>query len=255
MARPPRFSCTLSSNNHNSKRLLSSNTNDSDNTRRRPQLKPGSHHWGEVKKIVDFGAFVRIDGCQLDGLVHISEISADDTFIYNVSDHLRVGQRVKVVVLDSVAGTSGQGKLRLSTKRVKPTIPDNFEPATVAVFGLPMELYDKKVEDVFQQHGCVVDVRLLPSFRYPDEDVRKIAYVTYRDRAEAINCIRNRKQVPIQIGYETYTYKVKVKMAKKQNFKKRLQARIDKEYEELMMNQDPEMNRLEEHYIRELIPW
>lgn len=67
---------------------------------------------GVVRRIVDFGAFVEI-GPKKDGLVHISEIS--DQRIAHVSDVLREGDVVKVVVLK----IDGMGKVSLSMKAVK----------------------------------------------------------------------------------------------------------------------------------------
>ena len=57
------------------------------------ELKPGESYDGEVVKIMDFGAFVKITPNK-DGLLHISEIKKER--INNVSDHLSVGDTVKV---------------------------------------------------------------------------------------------------------------------------------------------------------------
>lgn len=56
----------------------------------------GSIVEGKIKKIVKFGAFVEMeDGSQ--GLIHISQIA--NQFVKDVSDHLQVGNIVKVKVL------------------------------------------------------------------------------------------------------------------------------------------------------------
>ncbi len=60
-------------------------------------LKLGLSLDGTVRNVVDFGAFVDI-GLDNDGLVHISEIS--NKFIKHPSEVLKVGQQVKVSVLD-----------------------------------------------------------------------------------------------------------------------------------------------------------
>ncbi len=67
----------------------------SDSVRNIDDLTKGMVLNGIVDNIVAFGAFVDI-GIKEKGLVHISEIS--DQFIKNVSDHLSLGQKVKVVV-------------------------------------------------------------------------------------------------------------------------------------------------------------
>ncbi len=60
-------------------------------------LKPGMEITGTVRNVIDFGVFVDI-GVHQDGLVHISQIS--DGYIKHPSDVLKVGQVVKVKVLD-----------------------------------------------------------------------------------------------------------------------------------------------------------
>ncbi|MBO6055298.1 MAG: RNA-binding transcriptional accessory protein [Oscillospiraceae bacterium] len=60
-------------------------------------LKPGMILTGTVRNVVDFGAFVDV-GVHQDGLVHISEIA--DRYLKHPSEALRVGDDVKVLVLD-----------------------------------------------------------------------------------------------------------------------------------------------------------
>ncbi len=60
-------------------------------------LMPGMELMGTVRNVIDFGAFVDI-GVHDDGLVHISQIC--DRFIRHPSEVLKVGDVVKVRVLD-----------------------------------------------------------------------------------------------------------------------------------------------------------
>jgi small subunit ribosomal protein S1 len=60
------------------------------------ELKVGQDVEGTISNIVDFGAFVDLDG--IDGLIHISELSW--THINHPSEVLSVNQKVKVRVLD-----------------------------------------------------------------------------------------------------------------------------------------------------------
>ncbi len=60
-------------------------------------LKPGMELVGTVRNVIDFGAFVDI-GVHEDGLVHISQIC--NRYIYHPLDAVKVGQVVKVRVLD-----------------------------------------------------------------------------------------------------------------------------------------------------------
>ncbi len=61
------------------------------------QVEPGMELQGVVSNITDFGAFVDI-GVKQDGLVHISQIA--DRFIKHPSEALKLGQEVRVRVLD-----------------------------------------------------------------------------------------------------------------------------------------------------------
>ena len=71
-------------------------------------LKAGEIYEGEVVKIMEFGAFVKLTPNK-DGLVHISEVKKER--IQKVEDHLSVGDIVKVKLLKI-----DNGKLSLSIK-------------------------------------------------------------------------------------------------------------------------------------------
>jgi small subunit ribosomal protein S1 len=60
------------------------------------RLNPGDVVEGTISNIVDFGAFVDLDG--MDGLIHISELSW--SHVNHPSEVLDIGQTVKVQVLD-----------------------------------------------------------------------------------------------------------------------------------------------------------
>lgn len=75
------------------------------------EVEVGRIYEGKVVRITDFGAFVNILPGR-DGLVHISQIV--DERVDNVNDYLRVGDIVKVKVLD----LDNTGRIRLSIKAV-----------------------------------------------------------------------------------------------------------------------------------------
>jgi small subunit ribosomal protein S1 len=60
------------------------------------RLTPGVEVEGTISNIVDFGAFVDLDG--IDGLIHISELSW--SHVNHPSEVLDIGQKVRVKVLD-----------------------------------------------------------------------------------------------------------------------------------------------------------
>jgi polyribonucleotide nucleotidyltransferase len=71
----------------------------------------GGVYKGKVERIVDFGAFVNILPGK-DGLVHISQISEER--VENVEDYMKVGDVVKVKVLD----VDARGRIKLTMKDI-----------------------------------------------------------------------------------------------------------------------------------------
>jgi len=64
--------------------------------RETPKFQEGQVFDGEVKRVVDFGAFVELPG-GVDGLLHISKLA--DHRVEKVTDIVNVGDRVKVKIL------------------------------------------------------------------------------------------------------------------------------------------------------------
>ncbi len=75
-------------------------------------VEVGEIYDGVVEDIVDFGAFVEILPGK-SGLLHVSEISHD--YVSDVKDHLKVGDHVRVKVIDV-----DRGKISLSMKALEP---------------------------------------------------------------------------------------------------------------------------------------
>jgi polyribonucleotide nucleotidyltransferase len=71
----------------------------------------GGVYKGKVERIVDFGAFVNILPGK-DGLVHISQIAEER--VENVEDYMKVGDIVKVKVLD----VDARGRIKLTMKDI-----------------------------------------------------------------------------------------------------------------------------------------
>lgn len=76
------------------------------------QLEIGKIYEGKVCEITKFGAFVEVEG--KTGMVHISEVS--NTFVNDINEHLKIGQEVKVKVLN----LTDDGKISLSIKKALP---------------------------------------------------------------------------------------------------------------------------------------
>lgn len=72
-------------------------------------IKKGEIVYGRITNILGYGAFVSVG--EYDGLVHISEFS--DNYVRNIYDYVRVGQQVKLKVLDVDENSK---KLKLSYK-------------------------------------------------------------------------------------------------------------------------------------------
>ena len=75
------------------------------------EAEVGRIYHGKVERIVDFGAFVNILPGK-DGLLHISQIA--DERVENVTDYLKEGEEVDVVVLD----VDQRGRIKLSIKEL-----------------------------------------------------------------------------------------------------------------------------------------
>jgi S1 RNA binding domain protein len=71
----------------------------------------GSEIEGKVTGLANFGAFIELPEGNA-GLVHISQVA--DSYVTDISKHLRVGDTVKVKVL----GMAKEGKYDLSIKQV-----------------------------------------------------------------------------------------------------------------------------------------
>lgn len=52
---------------------------------------------GTVSGITEYGIFVKLDD-YYSGLIHISEIS--DKFVSNINDYVKIGDNIKVLILD-----------------------------------------------------------------------------------------------------------------------------------------------------------
>ncbi len=89
------------------------------------QLEVGTIVEGKVTGFTSFGAFIDL-GEGKKGLVHISEVASD--YVKEISDHLTVGQSVKVKVIS----IGDDGKISLSIKRAneekKPQQPRQPRP-------------------------------------------------------------------------------------------------------------------------------
>ncbi|OAN14192.1 polyribonucleotide nucleotidyltransferase [Photobacterium jeanii] len=83
-------------------------------------VEVGRIYTGKVMRIVDFGAFVSVIGTK-EGLVHISQIAQER--VEKVTDHLEMGQEVKVKVLE----IDRQGRIRLSMKEAVEQAPAQDE--------------------------------------------------------------------------------------------------------------------------------
>ncbi len=69
---------------------------------------------GTVEKVMDFGAFVRLESGE-SGMVHISQV--DKNYVKDIRDHVREGDKVTV----KVVGQKEDGKIELSIKQADPT--------------------------------------------------------------------------------------------------------------------------------------
>ena len=77
------------------------------------EVEVGGIYYGEVVRIMNFGAFINLGFGEKEGLLHISQISKER--IKNVEDVLHVGDKVTVKVTD----IDEQGRINLTMKGIK----------------------------------------------------------------------------------------------------------------------------------------
>lgn len=70
-----------------------------------------------VEKVMDYGAFVRLDSGET-GMVHISEI--DKNYVKDIRDHVHENDKVTVKII----GQKEDGKIDLSIKQAEPGYED-----------------------------------------------------------------------------------------------------------------------------------
>jgi S1 RNA binding domain protein len=119
--------------------------NDRSHKKRHMQLPAvGEALEGAIFKITDFGAFVKLSGNRL-GLIHISQIAED--YVKNVSDHLKVGDRITA----RVVGVRNDGKIDLTLKAPKEqgnSFPKDREFKT--------SVFEEKINEFLQQKQAII---------------------------------------------------------------------------------------------------
>lgn len=79
------------------------------------EYKAGEVYEGEVTRMMDFGAFVRIGpGKDAEGLVHVSEVAPYR--IEKISDAVQIGEKVRVMIKE----IDEKGRINLSIKAIDP---------------------------------------------------------------------------------------------------------------------------------------
>ena len=81
------------------------------------KLKLGDIIEAEITRITDFGAFAKINERNL-GLIHISQIS--NSFVKDVKEHLKVGDRVKARVIKLGPGKKIDLSLKTPQEKAAP---------------------------------------------------------------------------------------------------------------------------------------
>lgn len=96
---------------------------------------------GKVERITDYGAFISLDE-NIDGLLHISEISYDK--VKKVDDCIKIGDIIDVKVVDIDPENK---KISLSMKALLPPPVKEPEPVNSDIVDVNIEEYGKKLEE------------------------------------------------------------------------------------------------------------
>jgi S1 RNA binding domain protein len=124
---------------------------------------------GKVSGITKFGAFVALPGGK-SGLVHISEVA--NAFVSDVSEHVQVGQTVKVKLLS----VTPEGKINLSIKRALPEQPAHAALSPRAPRDVPPAAEtsgNQEFEDRLKKFMQESDSRIADSRMYAEHKQRR----------------------------------------------------------------------------------
>ncbi len=109
-------------------------------------MKIGDVVQGRITGIKPYGAFVKIDD-QIDGLIHISEIS--DDYVDNIEDYLKVGDTVDLKVIK----VSDDNKISLSYRRLHRKKRNKREEIEVITGFKPFETMLPEWIEKYQKSG------------------------------------------------------------------------------------------------------
>ncbi len=88
------------------------------------KYKIGDEIEGEITGVVDFGAFMKLEGTNVEGLIHISEI--DWTLIEDPREFLKPGDKVKVKIIE-IQGDKVSLSLRALKENPWPKIAEKYK--------------------------------------------------------------------------------------------------------------------------------
>ncbi len=103
---------------------------------------------GVVDKVMDYGAFVKLDSGE-SGMVHISQV--DKNYVRDIKDHVREGDRVTV----KVVGQKDDGKIELSIKQAE----EGYEERPMRKSGRDPEFEAKLKKFMHQSQERLVDLK------------------------------------------------------------------------------------------------
>lgn len=92
------------------------------------KYKIGEELEGEITSVVDFGAFLRPEGTNIEGLIHISEI--DWTLIEDPREFLKPGDKVKAKIID-IQGDKMSLSLRALKQNPWPKIAERYNKGDI----------------------------------------------------------------------------------------------------------------------------
>lgn len=102
----------------------------------------------EVTRITDYGAFVKFANGK-KGLIHISQVA--DSYVKNVNDHLKVGDKVKARIM--TVSPDGKIDLTLKTQKEAPPRPARRENNSSYPNNKPFKtsVFEEKLKDFLKE--------------------------------------------------------------------------------------------------------
>lgn len=145
---------------------------------------------------------------------------------------------VNMIYKASVMRLIPPDKLTFSLRRVRRILRDDFHPFTIVCFDLPYDLQLAELKELMEEDGGeVVGIDLSYKFHAEEDseiETRGPSFVTFLNKEGAMAAVRkwNTTKMPAKFGKEIHYYTVRCMKSARQDYRERLQERLDYQLKE-----------------------